>query len=104
MFYTRINKIKVFNNREGFLGYSIAPVGAGLAPALISVGTDTNGTDTNGTDANRAGARSTPTLSDLASLPDEAARRQKLLEAVLADSTGNLRIDYTLFGFEKEVI
>jgi hypothetical protein len=59
MFYTRINKIKVFNNREGFLGlfnraelriYSY--VGAGLAPALIP-----NGTDTNGTDVNRAGAR-----------------------------------------------
>jgi hypothetical protein len=71
MFYTRINKIKVFNNCEGFLGYSIAPIGAGLAPALIPVGAE----------ADRAGARPAPTLSDLAGLPDEAARRQKLLEA-----------------------
>jgi hypothetical protein len=68
MFYTRINKIKVFNNREGFLGlFNSAELriygyvtgetaGAGLAPAL--------------------------TLSDLANLPDDPTRKEKLLEAV----------------------
>ncbi|MDR1864598.1 MAG: hypothetical protein LBR08_03405 [Bacteroidales bacterium] len=71
MFYARINKIKVFNNREGFLGlfnraelriYSYAtPVGADLRV-------------------------SPPTLSDLMALPDDASRKQRLLDAVLSEA------------------
>ncbi|MDR1985310.1 MAG: hypothetical protein LBQ28_10915 [Prevotellaceae bacterium] len=75
MFYARINKIKVFDNREGFLGifnrhaelriYSYV-AGAGYVSEQIQ----------------------SPQLSlaDLMDLQDEAARRQKLLEAVLADA------------------
>jgi hypothetical protein len=36
------------------------------------------------------------TLADLTGLPDEAARRQDVY-----DATGNIMVDYTLFGFEK---
>ena len=69
MFYARINKIKVFDNREGFLGlfnkraelkiysYVKAPLSTvekQSSPAPLSI-------------------------SDLVDLPDEAARKQKLL-------------------------
>jgi hypothetical protein len=66
MFYTRLNKIKVFNNMEGFLGlfnraemqiYSYV-MGNGLVPSPL-------------------------TLADLAGLPDDNARREKLLQVVL---------------------
>jgi hypothetical protein len=75
MFYARINKIKVFDNREGFLGlfnkaelkiysyvteYTAALPDAGLL-----------------------------TLADLAGLPDDKARRDRLAEAVVAE-TGKL--------------
>jgi hypothetical protein len=77
MFYTRINKIKVFDNREGFLGlfnrraemriYSYArALTVSPAPEL----TYTTGI----------------ALSELIGLPDEAARKQRLLEAVLAEA------------------
>jgi hypothetical protein len=71
MFYTRINKIKVFNNREGFLGlfnrtaelriYSLAssPVSATENPPL--------------------------SISDLLGL-DHSARKTRLLESVLAEA------------------
>ncbi|MDR2292575.1 MAG: hypothetical protein LBE11_03775 [Prevotellaceae bacterium] len=74
MFYARINKVKVFNNREGFLGifnryaelriYSYAAGSSYDAPSVVPA----------------------LTLSDLMDLPDEAARRQKLLDAVLAEA------------------
>jgi hypothetical protein len=69
MFCVRINKIKVFNNREGFLGlfnkaemriYSYVTASLTAADAGVA----------------------SPTLSDLANLPDEAARKQWLAEAV----------------------
>ncbi|MDR1221917.1 MAG: hypothetical protein LBL07_03440 [Tannerella sp.] len=59
MLYTRINKIKVFNNREGFLGLF-----------------------------NRSAEH----------YPHGARDRQDT-----ADTTGNIPVDYTLFGFENEV-
>ncbi|MDR1222300.1 MAG: hypothetical protein LBL07_05400 [Tannerella sp.] len=72
MFYTRINKIKVFNNREGFLGlfnraelriYSHAAGYSGGAEPYVSP----------------------LTLADLINLDDDA-RRQKLLDSVLSES------------------
>jgi flagellar protein FlgJ len=79
MFYVRINKIKVFNNREGFLGlfnraemhiYSYVtassvpfPVEPGSAPSLQQ-----------------------PSFSDLLELSDAAARKQFLLDATLAEA------------------
>ncbi|MDR1602300.1 MAG: hypothetical protein LBS42_07730 [Tannerella sp.] len=78
MFYARINKIKFFNNREGFLGlfnraelriYShVAGYSIGAVPSVPSV----------------------PPLT-LADLFD------------LYDSIGNIQLDYTLFGFDKSV-
>jgi hypothetical protein len=81
MFYVRINKIKVFNNREGFLGlfnraemhiYSYVTASsvpfpvepAGSSPSLLQQ----------------------PFLSDLLELPDEAARKQFLLDATLTEA------------------
>jgi hypothetical protein len=78
MFYTRINKIKVFDNREGFLGlfnrsaemriYSYAKglTMSSSAPEL----TYTTGV----------------ALSELMGLPDGDARKQRLLDAVLAEA------------------
>jgi hypothetical protein len=71
MFYTRINKIKVFNNREGFLGlfnsaemciYSYVGADLRVCPSPCPL-----------------------TLSDLMNLSDESSRRQKLLEAVQSE-------------------
>jgi hypothetical protein len=59
MFYTGINKIKVFNNREGYWQITL-----------------------NRAEHNLHGARD----------------RQDT-----ADTTGNILVDYTLFGFENEV-
>jgi hypothetical protein len=107
--------MKVFDNREGFLGlfnraelriYSYAtpvPAGAGLAPALengvIANGATANGAIVNGTIANgtenRATARVAPTLADLMNLPDDASRKQRLLDAVLAEA-GNFAQSYSL--------
>jgi hypothetical protein len=84
MFYVRINKVKVFDNREGFLGlfdraelriYSyVTPL-----PLLLSTGE----------------GGSPLILSDLMSLPDEAARRQALADRVLAE-TGRFAQSHSL--------
>jgi hypothetical protein len=72
MFYTRINRIKVFNNREGFLGlFNSAELRIYSYVAVPSL----SGGD---------GLGDRLSLSSLAGLSDEAARRQKLLEAVQA--------------------
>jgi hypothetical protein len=78
MFYSRINKIKVFDNREGFLGlfnkraeiriYSYVKASTVL-PAL-SASDHSSGI----------------AISELLGLPDEAARKQRLLDAVLAET------------------
>jgi hypothetical protein len=75
MFYTRINKIKVFDNREGFLGlFNKAEMRIYSYVTAASIGKDIH--------------KDTPflTLSDLADLSDETARKQKLLEAVQAEA------------------
>ncbi|MDR2129852.1 MAG: hypothetical protein LBP56_01560 [Odoribacteraceae bacterium] len=69
MFYARLNKIKLFNNREGFPGsLNCAELRVYSYVAGGSPGT--------------AGA----SLSDLMGLPDGAARKQRLLDAVIAES------------------
>jgi hypothetical protein len=87
MFYTRINKIKVFNNREGFLGlfnraeiriYSyVAAIFASL-PAIPVDPTVPN----------------LPTIADLLALSADQ-RREKLLEAVLSEA-GRFAQSYSL--------
>jgi hypothetical protein len=73
MFYARINKLKVFDNREGFLGlFDKAEL---RIYSYVTAGSLTD-----------AGADGALTLADLLELPDEAARRQKLLERVLAET------------------
>ncbi|MDR2131142.1 MAG: hypothetical protein LBP56_08295 [Odoribacteraceae bacterium] len=67
MFYTRINKLKIFNNKEGFLGL--------FNRAEMRIYSHVIGNEPAGAPL---------TLSDLAGLPDEAARQEKLMEAVLA--------------------
>jgi hypothetical protein len=69
MFYTRINKIKVFNNREGFLGLF------NKAEMRIYSYVTASFTAADAADAS-------PTLSDFVGLPDEAARKQWLAGAV----------------------
>ncbi|MDR1225094.1 MAG: hypothetical protein LBL07_19770 [Tannerella sp.] len=82
MFYTRINKIKVFNNREGFLGlFNRAEFRIYSHAAGYSVGVEPY--------------ISPLTLADLIDLDDSARDRQDT-----ADTTGNILVDYTLFGFE----
>jgi hypothetical protein len=72
MFYIRINKIRIFNNREGFLGlFNKAEMRIYSYVTASSTGIDLQ------TSALR--------LSDLANLSDEAARKQKLLETVQAE-------------------
>jgi hypothetical protein len=81
MFYSRINKIKVFDNREGFLGlfnrsaeiriYSYVEASTVL-PALPALPTPNYGSGI--------------AISELLGLPDEAARKQRLLDAVLAET------------------
>jgi flagellar protein FlgJ len=79
MFYVRINKIKVFNNREGFLGlfnraemHIYSYVTASSVPSVVEPGS--------------APSLQQPSLSDLLGLPDEAARKQYLLDATLAEA------------------
>jgi hypothetical protein len=79
MFYTRINKIKVFDNREGFLGlfnksaemriYSYVRA-SNVFPTLSAPDYSTG-----------------IAVSELLDLPDEAARKQRLLDAVLAEAS-----------------
>jgi hypothetical protein len=72
MFYVRINKIKVFNNREGFLGlFNRAELRIYCHAAGYSVGAEPY--------------ISPLTLADLIDL-DDSARRQKLLDAVLSEA------------------
>jgi hypothetical protein len=79
MFYTRINKIKVFNNREGFLGL--------FNSAEMRIYTYV-GADLRVCPSPCPSAPLSPyplTLSDLMNLSDESSRRQKLLEAVQSE-------------------
>jgi flagellar protein FlgJ len=79
MFYARINKIKVFNNREGFLGlFNSAEMRIYSYAAALPLSADD--------DPQVSPVPVHPSLlSDLAALSDEAARRQKLQEAVEAE-------------------
>jgi hypothetical protein len=80
MFYARVNKIKVFDNREGFLWFNRrAEMQIYSYVKPLSLSTETTGlVRTDGV-----------ALSELMELPDANARRQRLLNAVLADA-GNL--------------
>jgi hypothetical protein len=76
MFYVRINKIKVFNNREGFLGLfnrAEMQIYSYVKPFSLSAGADPVRTEG-------------VAVSELMALPDAAARRRRLLEAVLAEA------------------
>jgi hypothetical protein len=81
MFYARINKIKVFDNREGFLGLfnkrAELRIYGYVAGDGITAGHD------NGTTVQQ---RPPLSLSDMLDLPNEAARKQKLLDAVIAET------------------
>ncbi|MDR1171674.1 MAG: hypothetical protein LBL24_04390 [Bacteroidales bacterium] len=75
MFYARINKIKVFNNREGFLGLfnrAEMQIYSYVKPFALS----TEPARTDGV-----------AISELLSLPDANARRQRLLDAVLVEAS-----------------
>jgi hypothetical protein len=78
MFYVRINKIKVFNNREGFLGLfnrAEMQIYSYVQPFTLSM------------EATPEPARTDDVaISELMALPDAAARRQRLLDAVLAEA------------------
>jgi hypothetical protein len=71
MFYARINKIKVFNNREGFLGLFNSAEMRIYGYAAGYTGT---------------GQPSDLTLGDLAALPDDASRRELLLQRTAAET------------------
>jgi hypothetical protein len=75
MFYARINKIKVFDNREGFLGLFNKRAELKIYSYVKTpVSTETQGN------------ASLLSISDLVDLPDEAARKQKLLDTVIAEA------------------
>jgi hypothetical protein len=78
MFYARINKIKVFNNREGFLWLfnrrAEMQIYSHVKPLTLSQASPGQ-SGTSGV-----------ALSELMALPDAAARRQRLLEAVIAEA------------------
>jgi hypothetical protein len=78
MFYARINKIKVFDNREGFLWFNKCAemqIYSYVRPLSLSM----EMTGTVRTDGGLA-------ISELMELPDANARRQRLLDAVLAEA------------------
>jgi hypothetical protein len=82
MFYVRINKLHVFNNREGFLGlWNKAELQIYSYVSAASLA-----------DVPASGLL---TLSDLMNLSDAAARRQKLLERVTAEA-GKLAQSHSL--------
>jgi hypothetical protein len=96
MFYSRINKIKVFNNREGFLVlfnrgaemriYSCASnpgTEKGRYVPALSISDDLVG-------------YWQMTLNRAEHYPHGTRDRQDT-----ADTTGNILVDYTLFGFEN---
>jgi hypothetical protein len=76
MFYARINKIKIFNNREGFLGlFNRAEMRIHSYATALFAGNDSS-------DAHPAGLTASPlTLSAMLALTDEQ-RKETLLEAV----------------------
>jgi hypothetical protein len=77
MFYARVNKIKVFDNREGFLGLFNKRAEIRIYSYVKALTVSSALTNTDYT----AGI----TVSDLLELPDEAARKQRLLDAVLVE-------------------
>jgi hypothetical protein len=78
MFYARINKIKVFNNREGFLWlfnqHAEMQIYSYVKPLSLSQASPGQ-SGTSGV-----------ALSELMALPDAAARRQWLPDAVIAEA------------------
>jgi hypothetical protein len=100
MFYARINKLKVFDNREGFLGifnrraelriYSyVAGYGDDFTAATVGIGAKAPAFNEDAQTQGQGqtyGSAPVLTLSDLMNLPDEAARKQKLLDAVLYET------------------
>jgi hypothetical protein len=74
MFYARINKLKVFNNREGFFGIFNRLAELRIYSYVAGSSYDSHS------------AAPTLRLSDLMDLPDAAARRQRLLDAVVAEA------------------
>jgi hypothetical protein len=126
MFYARVNKIKVFNNHEGFLGlFNRAEL---QIYSLVSNPTNMAGFWHIGDRSGQPKVMPAPILlktKDLIDLNDKR-RKEKLLEATLTeverfsqsqsieinrvrdrqntpDTTGNILVDYTLFGFEADV-
>jgi hypothetical protein len=83
MFYTRINKIKIFDNREGFLGLFNRHAEMRIYSYTKSLTLLTAMPDSTSYGAYGSTAVS---LSELTGLPDEAARKQRLLDAVLAEA------------------
>jgi hypothetical protein len=82
MFYTRINKMKVFDNREGFLGL----FNRGAEMRIYSYVSNPAGTAGNLLDSGRPIPPVPPlSVSDLLNL-DENERREKLLDQVLAEA------------------
>jgi hypothetical protein len=79
MFYTRINKIKVFDNREGFLGLFNRGAEMRIYSYVRGLKDFTPLPD---------GLEYTTgiSLSELMGLPDEAARKQRLVDAVIAEA------------------
>ena len=84
MFYARINKIKIFNNREGFLGlFNRAEMRIyGFATGWFD---ELTAAETHG-DASLHQQSQSLSLGDLAKLPDDEARRKRLLDAVIAEA------------------
>jgi hypothetical protein len=76
MFYARINKMKIFDNREGFLGLF-------NKRAELRIYSYVSAADETGYELS---LQWQPTLSALLELPDEAARKQFLLDATLAEA------------------
>jgi hypothetical protein len=90
VFYARINKIKIFNNREGFLGlFNRAEMRIyGFATGWFDEGGGIGG-DVGARRALPLQSQSQPqplTLGDLANLPDDEARRKRLLDAVIDEA------------------
>jgi hypothetical protein len=81
MFYTRINKIKVFNNREGFLGL----FNRGAELRIYSHVSSSNGQTGYFLENGQYVPALSISISDLLSM-DEKEREE---------------VDYTLFGFEN---
>ena len=77
MFFARINKIKVFDNREGFLGLFNRRAEMRIYTYVKSPATP---------EGKNQGSSSLLSIADLVDLRDEAARKQKLLDAVLAEA------------------